>query len=141
MVCLSLMVVNSRKANRARLDTPRLPDFHRPGPPWVVSGRVRHRRPAGSLVPCTGGTGTTVLWFPARAVRARPFSSSQHGRSVAWRRSAVLLQAKEEEEEDRGEKIRREEKRREERSCLELIEILSWAPTSSFKGQSILTCG
>jgi hypothetical protein len=60
---------------------------------------------------------------------------------VAWRRSAVLLQAKEEEEEDRGEKIRREEKRREERSCLELIEILSWAPTSSFKGQSILTCG
>jgi len=57
--------------------------------------------------------GTTVLWFPARAVRARSFSSSQHGWNVAWRRSAALLQAKEEEEEDRGEKKRREEKRRE----------------------------
>jgi len=32
-----------------------------------VKNRVRHRRPAGSLVPCTGGTGTAVLWFPARA--------------------------------------------------------------------------
>ncbi len=32
--------------------------------------------------PCTGGTGTTVLWFPARAVWARPFSGSQHG--GAW---------------------------------------------------------
>jgi len=74
--------------------------------------------PAGSLVPCTGGTGTAVLWFPARAVRARPFSGSQHGRSVAWRRSAALLQAREEEEEeeDRGAKRRRGEKRREERS-------------------------
>jgi hypothetical protein len=50
-----------------------------------------------------------VLWFPARAVQAWPFSGSQHGRSVAWRRSAALLQAREEEEEDRGEK-RREEK-------------------------------
>jgi hypothetical protein len=45
-----------------------------------VPGWVRHKRPAGSLVPCTGETGTAVLWFPARAVRARPFSSSQHGR-------------------------------------------------------------
>jgi len=80
-----------------------------PGPSQKA-GRVHHRRPAGSLVPCTGGTGTAVLWFLARAVRARPFSGSQHGRSVAWRRSAALLQARKEEEEDRG------KKRREERS-------------------------
>jgi hypothetical protein len=46
-------------------------------------------------------------------MRAQPFSGSQHGGNVAWRRSATLLQAKEEEEEDRGEKRRREEKRRE----------------------------
>jgi hypothetical protein len=46
-------------------------------------------------------------------MRARPFSGSQHRWSVAWKRSAALLQAKEEEEEeDRGEKRRREEKRR-----------------------------
>jgi hypothetical protein len=32
---------------------------------------------------------------------------------VAWKRSATLLQAREEEEEDRGEKRIREEKRRE----------------------------
>ncbi len=43
-------------------------------------------------------------------VRARPFSGCQHGRSVAWRRSVALLQAREEEEEDRGEKRTREEK-------------------------------
>jgi len=49
------------------------------GPAVGVSGRVRHSRPAGSLVPCTGGTGTAVLWFPARAMRARSFSGSQHG--------------------------------------------------------------
>ncbi len=81
------------------------------GPAMGVPGRVHHRRPAGSLVPCTGGTGTAVLWLPARAVRARPFSGSQHGGSVAWRRSAALLQVREEEEEDRGEKRKREEKR------------------------------
>jgi len=40
--------------------------------------------------------------------RARPFSGSQHGRSVAWRRSVALLQAREEEEEDREEKRRKE---------------------------------
>jgi len=34
-----------------------------------VLGRVRHRRLAGSLVPCTGGTSTAVLWFPAGAER------------------------------------------------------------------------
>jgi len=45
-------------------------------------------------------------------VRAWPFSGSQHERSVAWKRSVALLQAREEEE-DRGEKRRREEKRRE----------------------------
>lgn len=45
-----------------------------------VPGRVRHKRPAGSLVPYTGEMGTTVLWFPARAVQARLFSGSQHGR-------------------------------------------------------------
>jgi len=39
----------------------------RSGPPWGVPGRVRHRRPAGSLV-------------PARVERARSFSGSQHGR-------------------------------------------------------------
>jgi hypothetical protein len=27
---------------------PALPDFHQPGPPWGVPGRVRHRRPTGS---------------------------------------------------------------------------------------------
>jgi len=59
-----------------------------------------------SLVPNTGGASTAILWFPARAVRARPFSGSQHRWSVAWRRSAALLQAKEEEEEDKGEKRR-----------------------------------
>jgi len=107
----------------------------RSGPPWGVPGRVRHRRPAGSLVPArverarsfsgsqhgrcghgrslvpsTGGAwpggevlrcsrrevlslvfSQCVLWFPARAVRARPFSGSQHGGSVAWRRSVALL--------------------------------------------------
>jgi hypothetical protein len=53
----------------------------RPGPAWHsrifidrarcgVSGRVRHKRPAGSLVPYTGGTeGTVVLWFLTRAER------------------------------------------------------------------------
>jgi len=46
---------------------PALPDFHRPGPPWGVLGRVHHRRSTGSLVPSTGGAGTTVLWFPAWA--------------------------------------------------------------------------
>jgi len=59
----------SQKADRARPGTPGLPDFDRPGPPWGVPGRVCHRRPAGSLVPYTGGTGTAVLWFPARAER------------------------------------------------------------------------
>ncbi len=34
-----------------------------------VPGRVRHRRPVGSLVPYTGGTGTVVLCFPAWAER------------------------------------------------------------------------
>jgi len=61
-----------------------------------------------SLVPSTGGAGTAILKFPTRAVRARPVSDSQHGGSVAWRRSAALLQAREEEEEDRGEKRRKE---------------------------------
>ncbi len=54
------------------------PGFPPTGPVVGVPGRVRHRRPAGSLVPCTGGTGTAILWFPTRAVRARPFSGSQH---------------------------------------------------------------
>jgi hypothetical protein len=54
--------------------------------------------------------GMIVFWFPARAVQARSFSGSQHGRTVAWRMSVALLQPKEEEE-DRGEKRRREEKR------------------------------
>ncbi len=53
-----------------------------------------------------GGAGTAVLWFPAWAVQAWPFSGSQHGGNVAWRRSVALLQAREEEEEDRGEKRR-----------------------------------
>ncbi len=83
----------SQKADRARLGTLGLPDFCRPGPPWGVPGLVRHRRPAGSLVPCTGGMGTIVLWFPTRA---------EHG----WRRSVTLLQAREEEEEDKEEKRR-----------------------------------
>jgi len=91
--------------------SPALLDFSWPGPPWGVPGQVRHRRPAGSLVPCMGGTGTAVLWFPTWVVRARPFFGSQHGRSVAWRRSATLLQAREEEEEDRGTGQTREEKR------------------------------
>jgi hypothetical protein len=43
-----------------------------------------------------GGASTVVLCFPARG-------------SVAWKRSAALLQAREEEE-DRGEKRRREER-------------------------------
>jgi hypothetical protein len=51
-------------------------------------------------------------------VRARPFSGSQYGRSVVWRRSATLPAG------ERGgggggqrrEEKRREEKRREERS-------------------------
>jgi hypothetical protein len=38
----------SQKADRARPGTPGLPDFHWPGPPWGVSGRIRHRRPTGS---------------------------------------------------------------------------------------------
>jgi hypothetical protein len=38
----------SQKADRARPGTPRLPDFHRSGPPWGVPGRVRHRKPIGS---------------------------------------------------------------------------------------------
>ncbi len=80
-----------------------------------VLGQVHHRRPAGSLVPCTGGMSTAVLWFPVRAMRARSFSGFQHGRSVAWRRSAALLQAREEEE-DIGEK-RREERGLEEECC------------------------
>ncbi len=66
-----------------------------------------------SLVPSTGGAGRAVLWFLAQAVRAGSFCGSQHRGSVAWRKSAALLQAREEEEEDRGEKRRREEKRRE----------------------------
>jgi hypothetical protein len=97
-----------------------------------VLGRVRHRRSTGSLVPCTGGTGTVVLWFPARADRGleeercvavgerregggqrREEKKRREEKSVAWRRSAALLQAREEEEEDRGEKRREEEKRRE----------------------------
>ncbi len=52
--------------------------------------RVLHRRPVDSLVPCTGGTSTIVLWFPARTVRARSFSGSQHGRSVAWKRRTEI---------------------------------------------------
>ncbi len=52
-----------------------------------------------AVVPSRGGAGTAVLWFPTRAEE----------KSVAWRRSVALLQAREEEE-DRG------EKRREERS-------------------------
>jgi len=183
LVCLSRSSGPSQKADQARLGTSGLPDFHRPGPPWGVSGRVRHRRPAGSLVPCTCGTGTAVLWFPARRERGLEeercaatderrggggqrreekkrreergleeercvatgerrggggqrreekkrreergleeercaAASERRGgggqrreeKSVAWRRSAALLQAKEEEEEDRG------KKRREERS-------------------------
>ncbi len=45
-----------------------------------------------------------------RRWQGRPFSGSQHGGNVAWRKSDALLQAKEEEEEDRGEKRRRKEK-------------------------------
>jgi hypothetical protein len=38
--------------------------------------------------------------------RAQSFSGSQHGGSVAWRRSTALLQAREEEEEDKGKKTK-----------------------------------
>jgi len=74
------------------------------------AGRGPSHHAGRSLVPCTGGTGTAVLWFPARAVRARPFSGSQYGRSVVWRRNAALPAG------ERGGGQRREEKRREERS-------------------------
>ncbi|CAK9218259.1 unnamed protein product [Sphagnum troendelagicum] len=114
----------------ARPGTPGLSDLHRSSPPCGVPGRVGHRRPASSLVPCTGGTGTAVLWFPARADRGleeercaaagerrggggqrREEKKRREEKSVAWRRSDALLQAREEEEEDRGEKRRKEKKR------------------------------
>jgi hypothetical protein len=69
LVCLSRSSGPSQKVDRAWPGTPGLPDFHRSGLPWGVPGQVRHRRPAGSLVPCTGGTGTAVLWFPAQGER------------------------------------------------------------------------
>jgi len=89
---------------------------------------VRHRRPTGPgpALPdsristnrarrggCRAGSvteGRPALWSPAWVERAWPFSGSQHGRSVAWKKNAALLQVREEEEEDRGEKRRREEK-------------------------------
>jgi len=77
-----------------------------------------------SLVPSTGGAGTVVLWFPARAEcgleeercaatgeRRGGGGQRKEEKSVAWRRSVALLQAREEEEEDRGEKRRREDKK------------------------------
>jgi len=77
-----------------------------PTGPAVGGAGLGPSQKAGRLSgPCTGGTGTAVLWFPARAVQARSFSGSQHGGSVAWRRSAALLQVRKEEE-DRGEKRR-----------------------------------
>ncbi len=87
----------------------------RPGPARHSRTSTDQARRAG----CRAGSvteGRPAFWSPARVERARPFSGSQHGRSVAWRRSAVLLQAREEEEEDRREK-RREERDLEEERC------------------------
>jgi hypothetical protein len=81
----------SQTDDRARPGTPGLSDFHPPGPPWGVrAGSVTEGRP--------------VLWSPARV--ERPFSGSQHGRSVAWRRSAAAGERR------GGGGQRREEKKR-----------------------------
>ncbi len=107
----------------------RTPGFPSTGPAVGVPGRVRHRRPAGSLVPCMGGTGTAVLWFPARVVRARPFSGSQHGRCEhgrslvpstggAWPGGGALRCCRRKRRR-RTEERREEEKRREERGLEE----------------------
>ncbi len=72
------------------------------------------------LVPSTGGVGTAVRRFPARAKRGleeercaatgkrrggggqrKEEKKRREEKSVAWRRSATLLQAREEEEEDK----------------------------------------
>ncbi len=129
-VCLSRSSSPSQKADWAQPSTPGLSNFHRLGLPWGVSGRVRHRRPTGSLVPCTGGTGTIVLWFPTRAVRARLFSSSQHGwcghgRSLipstggVWPGGGALRCCRREKRRRRTEERREEEKRREEKRDLD----------------------
>jgi hypothetical protein len=77
--------------------SPALPDF------WISTDRARRGGCWAGFVT----EGRPALWSPARVERARPFSGSQHGGSVAWRRSTALLQAREEEEEeDRGEKRR-----------------------------------
>jgi hypothetical protein len=89
-ILILLSVCDGARVRHRRLTgpSPALPDFHRPSLSWGVPGWVRHRRPVDSLVLCTGGTGTAVLWFsarvagtailwfPTRAVRARPFSGS-----------------------------------------------------------------
>jgi hypothetical protein len=81
LVCLSRSSGPSQKANWAWPSTPGLPDFHRPGSPWGaepgpsqkagrLSGPLQGWNGHGcSLVPNTGGAGTVVLWFPARAER------------------------------------------------------------------------
>ncbi len=92
-------------------------------------GRVRHRTSAGSLVPCTGGTGTAVLWFPARADRGleeeRFVAVGERREGGGQRREEEKRREERGLEEERcaaaGERRggggqRREEKRREERS-------------------------
>jgi len=56
-----------------------------------------------------------VAWRRSAALlQAREEEEEDKGeKSVAWKKSVVLLQAKEEKEEDKGEKRRREEKRKE----------------------------
>jgi len=86
-----------------------------------VKNRVHHKRPASSLVLCTGGMGMAILWFPARAVRAHPFSGFQHGQcghgcslvpntGGAWSGGGALSCCRQEK------RRRRTEERREEKS-------------------------
>jgi len=95
-----------------------------------VKNRICHRRSAGSLVPCTGGTGTAVLWFPAWAVRARPFSGSQHGRCEhgrflvpsmggVWPGGGALRCCRREKRRRRTKERREEKKKRKERGLEE----------------------
>jgi hypothetical protein len=98
-----------------------------PGPALPDSRISTHRARRGG---CRAGSVTEsrpALWSPARVERARPLSGSQHGRSVAWRRSAALLQAREEEK-DRGEKPRSWEP---DAATAEVLKPRSWEPNAA----------